>query len=211
MLDLSPPRPAESSRSPLRTLVAVDIVDFGRRCPDTASQRRVRRELYGTLRAALRLTGVPWATCDHEDRGDGVLIVAPPGVDPVPFLGRLGHGLAVVLRRHNGPAGDGDRLRLRVAVHHGDVERDAYGVFGSAAMFLFRLLDADAFREVLRTSGADLGLITSDSLHTDVVLRGGGPVPSSAYRRLWVSCKEVRDVRAWLWLPSGLVRGLNDR
>ncbi|RKS76952.1 hypothetical protein BZB76_2320 [Actinomadura pelletieri DSM 43383] len=211
MLDLSPPRPLEPSWSPYRTLVAVDIVDFGRRCPDTASQRRERRELYGMLRAAFDLAGVSWATCDHGDRGDGVLVVAPPGVDPVAFLGRLGHNLTVALRRHNGPAGDGDRLRLRVAVHHGDVERDAYGVFGSAAIFLYRLLDADAFREVLRASDADLGLITSDSLHSDAVLRGGGPVPPSAYRRLWVSRKEVRDVRAWLWLSSGLVSGLEDR
>ncbi|TDD33388.1 hypothetical protein E1287_19565 [Actinomadura sp. KC06] len=204
------PDPFPASRAHT-TVIAVDIVGFGRRCRDTATQRRVRREMYGRLGEAFAAAGLPWRCCRCEDRGDGALIVAPAGVDPVHCLDRLAHRLAVILRGHNRFADDAARLRLRMAVHHGYVERDDYGVFSPATMHLFRLLEARSFKEALRAAGADLGVITSDTLYTEAVLRGGGRAALSAYRPLRVSCKEIRRAKAWLWLPSGLVTGMEDR
>ncbi|MFI0479022.1 hypothetical protein [Actinomadura sp. 9N215] len=207
--------PAELPLPMHTTLLAVDVVGFGRRCPDTAAQRTVRREMYERLGRAFAATGLPWDACRREDRGDGALIVAPTGVDPVACLDRLARNLAVILHHRNRFADDGARLRLRVAVHHGYVERDAYGVFSPATSHLFRLLDAGEFKDALRTAGADLGLITSDTLYTQLFARaaprGDGAVAPAGYRMIRVNCKEIRHAKAWLWLPSGLVTGLEDR
>ncbi|WUI01253.1 hypothetical protein OHR68_05365 [Spirillospora sp. NBC_00431] len=206
------------------TLIAVDIVGFGRRCRDTATQRNVRREMYERLSAAFAAAGLPWGACRHEDRGDGALIIAPTGADPASCLGRLAHHLAIVLHQRNRFACDDTRLRLRVAVHHGYVERDAYGVFSPATSHLFRLLDADEFKDALHAAGADIGLITSDSLYTQLFARtaqareqpvagprGDGFATPAGYRMIRVSCKETHRAKAWLWLPSHLVTGLEGR
>lgn len=88
--------------------------------------------------------------------------MAPADVEPDDFLDPLGHHLAAVLRRYNRTAGDATRLRLRMAVHHGDVRHDAHGVIGYASLHLFRMLEATAFKKALQTAETDLGVIVSD-------------------------------------------------
>ncbi|WP_395110243.1 hypothetical protein [Actinomadura sp. SCN-SB] len=182
------------------TMIAIDIVAFGQRCHDTHTQRRVRHELYERLSEAFAMTNLPWAACHREDRGDGVLIVMPAEVNATHCLDPLAHHLAVLLRGHNRFASDATRLRIRTAVHHGYVERDDHGVFSPATVHLFRLLEAPAFKKALQAAGTDLGVIVSDTLYTEAVQRGGNLVVPSAYKQLWINCKEVRRARAWLWL-----------
>lgn len=191
-----PPRPPVTS-----TLVAVDITGFGSR-RDAVAQQHLRGRMYGHLAEAFAMTGLSWLDCYYEDRGDGALIIAPVGADGDYFLDPLAHHLAMVLRRDNRLAGEATHLRLRMAVHRGDVYRDAYGVTGAATVHLFRLLEAAAFKKAFKTARCDLAMIVSDRLYTDATERGG-LVDATSYRRLRVSCKETRRVRAWLWLPPG--------
>ncbi|MBX6765549.1 MAG: hypothetical protein IRY90_00045, partial [Actinomadura rubrobrunea] len=90
-------------------------------------------------------------------------------------------------------------LRLRLAVHVGQVHPDAHGVAGPALVHLFRLLDAPAFKEFADAAAADLAMIVSDRLYTDAT-DTGGLVDPAAYRPLDVVSKETRT-RAWAWTP----------
>ncbi|MBC6457856.1 hypothetical protein [Actinomadura sp. HBU206391] len=181
------------------TLAAVDITAFGDHRRDDDAQLHLRQAMYECLVDAFSITRLPWAACHREDRGDGVLIVTPPDVPAEALLDPLAHHLHAGLRRHNRLASETGRLRLRAAVHSGRVHRDLNGVAGHAALHLFRLLEAAAFKKAFNTSGADLGLIVSDGLYRDAS-RHGGLINPAAYQRLRVSCKETR-AWGWLWLP----------
>lgn len=183
------------------TLAAVDIMGFCRRHRDADAQMNARDKMYGQLTEAFTMTGLPWRECHLEDRGDGVLIVAPPDVNADRFLTPLAHHLNAVLRRSNRLAGDNARLRLRLAVHHGRVLYDAFGVTGHAVNHLFRLLEAPAFKKSVNSADADLGVVVSGQLYQDAAQCGGLFNPA-AYRRVRIACKETCTF-AWLWLPPG--------
>jgi class 3 adenylate cyclase len=184
------------------TLVAVDIVGFCRRYRDADAQIHARDKMYEQLTEAFAMTGLPWHECHLEDRGDGALIVAPPDADADRFLNPLAHHLHAVLRRSNRLASDSTRLRLRVAVHHGRVLYDAYGVAGHAVNHLFRLLEAPAFKKQVESADADLTMVISDQLYQDAAEFGGLFNPA-AYQKLRIASKETH-ASAWLWLPPDL-------
>lgn len=155
------------------TLAAVDMSSFGAPCRDDLAQLHARHHMYGLLVESFEMTRLPWRACHREDRGDGVLIVAPPEVPAGDFLDPLAHHLTAVLRRHNRLAGDAARLRLRLAVHIGLVHRDAHGVAGQALVHVFRLLEAPAFKRAFADADAQLGLIVSDQLYAQACAAGG--------------------------------------
>jgi hypothetical protein len=64
---------------------------------------------------------------------------------------------------------------------------------------VFRLVDSPAFKDAFDLSGADVGLLVSDRLYSDVVGHGGYVDPGG-YRPMRVVCKET-EAQAWLWLP----------
>ena len=57
------------------TVVRTDVVGFGAEERDLEAYKIIRRESAVMTRRAL---GTVWDTCRREDRGDGLLIVAPP-------------------------------------------------------------------------------------------------------------------------------------
>jgi hypothetical protein len=187
----------ERGRTLYTTLAAVDISAFGGRHRDDIAQLHVRREMYGLLTEAFEMTRLPFWDCHREDRGDGVLIVAPPDVPAADFLDPLAHHLTAVLRRYNRLASDAAELRLRLAVHAGLVHRDAHGVAGQALVHLFRLLEAPAFKRAFDEAGTHLGLIVSEHLY-EQTCTAGGLVDPAAYRCTRVTTKETR-ARAWSW------------
>jgi hypothetical protein len=63
-----------------RTILAVDVEGFGDPLRTHRDQLAVREGLYGALASAFNRVGIPWSDCDHEDRGDGALIVIPPQI-----------------------------------------------------------------------------------------------------------------------------------
>jgi hypothetical protein len=181
------------------TLVAVDISGFCAR-RDATIQMHLRERMYRNLLDAFTMTGISWWDCHREDRGDGALIVAPPDINADLFLDPLAHHLKAVLRRDNRHANEVTRLRIRMAVHHGDVHRDSKGVAGVAVNHLFRLLDSAAFKKAFQAADDDLAMIVSKQLYADAVHRGGH-IDVAAYRQLRITCKETRGERAWMWLP----------
>ncbi|WP_018654974.1 hypothetical protein [Actinomadura flavalba] len=182
------------------SLAAVDIIGFGAQPRDADLRRRLRATMYGLLRDALNITGLPLDRCYREDRGDGALIVFPAGTDPVFLLDPLAHHLAAVVRRENRYAGQHSRLRLRLAVHHGHVVHDEHGVTGDTSLELFRLLDARSFKAVFEgRPDAEVGLIVPDRLFVETTGRGGLITPE-AYQEIRVISKGTR-IKARVWLP----------
>ncbi|TDD62601.1 hypothetical protein [Actinomadura rubrisoli] len=191
-------RPRDLPRPVTATLAAIDICGFGARS-DAGTQLHLRREMYALLVQACEITGVPWQDCYREDRGDGALFAVPPEVAADHLLDPFAHHMTALLRRYNRLAGPATRLKLRGAVHIGRVHRDDHGVAGPALVHLFRLLDAPAFRRIAGSAAADLAMIVSDRLYTDVT-DSGGLIDPAAYTPRRITCKETRT-RAWIWSP----------
>ncbi|MFD1047614.1 hypothetical protein ACFQ1S_19775, partial [Kibdelosporangium lantanae] len=179
-----------------RTILVVDVVGFSMPARTNTHQANIRRALYLLLAQALSSIGVRWDDCEHEDRGDGVLVIVPPTVSKSLFVNLPGE-LASVLRTHNAEHPAEEQIRLRMALHAGEIQYDAHGVIGRAVILAFRLLDAD----VLRTATVDvLGVIVSSWFYEEVIWHS----QADAYRKVDVQVKETH-VTAWIWTtaPTG--------
>jgi class 3 adenylate cyclase len=199
---LGQPVPGPSStwgvRSTHTALMAVDICAFGDR-HDEDVQLHLREKMYELLAETFKMTQLPWERAYHEDRGDGALIILPPAVPAEALLDPLAHHLHALLRRSNRFASDAARLRMRVAIHSGEVYADPHGVAGHAVILLFRLLNCGRFKKMLAAGGADVALIVSASLYHDTTHRAG-LVDAVSYQQITVRNKET-STRAWVWLP----------
>ena len=102
-------------------------------------------------------------------------------------------------RRASCECWDLSSLRLRVALHAGEVHRDEHGVTGSAVTHAFRLNEAEAVRAALRDGPASLALVVSRWFYEEVI-RQHPTAEAAEYRQIPVAVKEVEAV-AWLRLP----------
>jgi hypothetical protein len=91
-------------------------------------------------------------------------------------------------------------MRLRVALHAGEVYYDAHGVAGAAVNHAFRLAEAAQLRSALAASPGMLALIVSDWLFTEVVRHDPAAVPG-AYRQVQVTVKET-TAAGWIRVPG---------
>jgi tetratricopeptide (TPR) repeat protein len=180
-----------------RTILAVDVEGFGDPARTNADQVAVREQLYGALTNACAAAGVPWDECDHEDRGDGVLVVIPPSVPKAVLPDALTRSLAAELVAHNDTNGTARRrIRLRMAIHAGEIHYDEHGVAGRAVNLAFRLLEATELKAALARSSSVLALIVSDWFFDEVVWQSD-PDGRVAYERIRVVAKET-DTVAWI-------------
>lgn len=199
--ETSPSAKAAAAHSPLPpgqyTILACDILGFGRTVRRQDALEMTRDVLHRGLDAGLRATGVRLADCYWEDRGDGVLVLLPPGGGTEALLSSALDTLAAELRRYNATAPDDARISLRVAVHAGEVRHDGLGVVGVALNHAFRLLDARASRDVLDEPGALLAVTVSQRVYEDVVRQGPESIAPDEYWRVDVPMRET-DERAWI-------------
>src|SRR6266702_5055152 len=144
-----------------RAIVCVDVEGFGDLRRTNADQVVVRDGLYGALRGAFARSGVYWQDCYREDRGDGVLVLVPPQVPKTVLVTRVPRELAAALGEHNRARGREARIRLRMAVHAGEVVYDGHGVAAAAVNHAFRLLEARAVKDALGGSTGVLAVIVS--------------------------------------------------
>jgi class 3 adenylate cyclase len=155
----------ERRRVPVhRTILVVDVQGFGDRRRTNPHQLAVRDGLYQALKQAFRAAAIPWEGCQPEDRGDGVLFLAPAEVPKSGFAEVLPEALAEGLRAHNDGHRAEEQIRLRMALHAGEVSYDDHGVTGAAINLAFRLVDAGPLKEALAGSPgllAGLFLMTS--------------------------------------------------
>lgn len=182
------------------TIVVLDVEGFGDRRRTNPHQRGVRDGLYNVVRTAFDTVGVPWADCYHEDRGDAVFVLAPAGIAKAVFVESLPHALVTALRVHNDTQPDPQRIRLRMALHAGEVNYDDHGVTSASLTLTFRLCNAKPLKTALKTSPGVLALITSSWFFDDVVRHTPGAAPAT-YRPVSITEKETRTL-AWLTRPD---------
>lgn len=181
-----------------RTILVVDVSAFGDQRRTNLDQLTVRRGLYEALRQALGEAGVPWDDCDHEDRGDGVLVVIPSTVAKSLLVEKLPDRLVAALRAYNAGRPENECIRLRLSLHAGEIHYDEHGVTGRSVNLAFRLLDAAEFKHAHDRSTGLLGMITSTWFFDEVVWHSA-TAERDTYRRIRVVAKET-DTDAWIRL-----------
>jgi hypothetical protein len=194
-------------------MLAIDISAFNDPRRGEYVQRYLRAAMYQMLVHALSAARLPWPVCYHEDRGDGVLVVAPPGTPPARLIDPLVDHLRADLRQHNKISKGVAAIRLRMSVNVGQVHFDRNGVSGTAVNDLYRLLEAASFKRVFAASGSDFALVASDTIYTDVISEGPGLIDPDMYAPISIRCKETRS-KAWLYLPpvrNPVLRALSGR
>lgn len=182
-----------------RTIVAVDVEGFGDQRRSNRNQLAVRDGLYRAMCEAFRGAGVPWVDRDREDRGDGMFILVGSEVPKSLFVESLPSALAGALRRHNDAHPDLERIRLRLALHAGEVNYDEHGATAASINLTFRLLESGSVKEALASSSGVLAVITSSWFFEEVVRHSAAN--AAAYRPVSVAVKETATT-GWICLPD---------
>ena len=181
-----------------RTIVVVDVEGFGDLSRTNAHQVAVRAGLYRAMREAFGRAGISWDECGHEDRGDGVFVLVPAEVPKGLLAGSLPSALVTALCAHNVAHPGPERIRLRMALHAGEVRYDEHGVTAASVTLAFRLLEAAALKAALAGSPGVLAVIVSSWFFEEVV-RHSSAAP--AYRPIEVAVKETTTT-GWICLPD---------
>jgi tetratricopeptide (TPR) repeat protein len=181
-----------------RTIVVVDVEGFGDQRRTNPHQVAVRDGLYCAMREAFGQARIPWDDCDYEDRGDGMFVLVPAEVPKGLLADSLPSALVAALHTYNSAHPGPERIRLRMALHAGEVCYDKHGVTAAAVNLAFRLLDAGALKAALANSPGVLGIIASSWFFDEVVRHSGA---AAGYRPVGVAVKETRTT-GWICLPD---------
>lgn len=184
----------------LRMGFVLDVAGYGTR---TVPERdEVQRRLRQLVVAALDECGLALGmrAVDHQWTGDGINVALPSDVDPPVVLGMLMRSVASGLSADN--ARHADRIRLRMAIGIGLIERKAAGFGGPVIVDISRLVDSPALRTALTGEpAADLAVAVSDQLYTLIVKPGYPGIPAGQFTRARVVSKEFSGP-AWIWLST---------
>ncbi|WP_053923094.1 hypothetical protein [Streptomyces chattanoogensis] len=183
-------------------ILVVDAEKFGSR-PNPV-QAWLRERLYELLEEALDEAGI-----DHRaeprpsDRGDGVFWLLPGSVPKIDLTGRFVELLQTGLRAHARTSNADGALRLRVALHFGEVAWDGRGWVGEDLNTACRMVDLRPLRDALSAGQrSGLALAVSDEWYRGVVRHGYPEADSGAYRAVRFDAKEIRGARAWIRVPG---------
>lgn len=184
-----------------RSVVAFDVEGFSDPYRDDGAQSAVRARVYELVREAFDSAGVPWSACTHEDRGDGAIVLVPAEISKVLLLDPLPGHLSAALTEHNRGAPLAHRIRLRLAVHAGEISVDQHGLSGTDLVEACRLLDADQLRDALRHSPVPLALAVSGTVYDGIVRHRHRGIDPATYHPVTVEVKRTR-LAAWIHLPG---------
>jgi hypothetical protein len=184
-------------------MVLVDVEKFGDPARTDTDQLQLRRGMYGALKRAFGRAGIPWERCEVGDRGDGAMILVPPDVSKNRLVALLPAPLVDAIEEHNADCLPPARIRLRMALHAGEIHRDEHGQTSDSLNFAFRMLDSDEVKKALRSSSGVLVIIVSGWFHNNVVRHDPAAKPDS-YGRVRFQAKET-TANAWIRCPDNAV------
>lgn len=185
-----------------RVMLCIDTENYSKH--PTNEQVELTNHLRELLPAAFRESGLDWDACLHLDTGDGSATVFPRDfgrresvIDP------LLHNLNGKLREYNRHVARDMRLRLRVAVHMGLVVVAGESLVGSDVMLLFRLLDCDALKTVLRRADdANFAVAVSAYAYEQLIAPELGNIDRSHYHEFTVGLRNIGERQAWFALSA---------
>ncbi|ADJ44192.1 hypothetical protein AMES_2369 [Amycolatopsis mediterranei S699] len=178
----------------------IDVEGYGAHRRTNRHRIAIRQGVHELTEAAFAAAGIPWERCDCRDLGDGLLILAPPEIPKSDIVDAMPDQLAAAVSAHNASAAPEEQVRLRAAIHAGEVTYDDHGVVGAAVNFTFRLCDSPALKSELATAPGVLAVIVSSWIYDEVV-RHGPPERVTRYRERAVAVKETNTV-GWIQLPG---------
>jgi hypothetical protein len=184
-----------------QSVVAFDVEGFSDPYRDDNAQAAVRAGVYQVVEESFAAAGIPWDLCVHEDRGDGAIVVVPPDISKVLLLDPLLGSLSAALTGYNRAARLAERIRLRLAVHAGEVAMDQHGLSGTDLVVACRLLDAEELRAALRHSPVPLAAIVSDGIYEGIVRHRYRNIEPANYHPVSVRVKRTQ-LNAWIHLPG---------
>jgi hypothetical protein len=182
-------------------MLAFDIVGFTRPDRDEEVRIHLHKVLYEILREAFQTSGLPWDRCHHEDRGDGALVILPPGIFAHGIINPFPERLRSLIRRHNRMSCPAAQIQIRAAAHLGPVYRDDHGLVGDDINLLFRMLNAKPLRTALAGSGTELALAISAYMYDSFVRRHPALAGPAVFHPMNTKVKGTR-VRARMHLPG---------
>jgi hypothetical protein len=178
----------------------LDVAGYGARAvPDRDDvQQRLRQLVVAALaECGLKLDS---RVVDHQWTGDGINAILPADIDPTVVLPVLIRSLAAGLKTDN--ARHTDRIRLRMAVGVGLIERSVAGFGGPVIVDINRLVDSAALRSALADEpAADLAVAISDQAHALIIQPGYPGIPGGQFTRVNVVAKEFSGP-AWIWVST---------
>jgi hypothetical protein len=184
----------------LRMAFVLDVVGYGART--VPQQQEVTRRLRALVDATLGECELKLDAeiVDYQWTGDGINAVLPADIDPTATLPALIRSLSSALGADN--ARSADRIRIRMAVSVGLIERGLTGFDGQLIVDINRLVDSRPLRAALsETAAADLAVAISDHVYAMMIRPGYPGIPIAQFTHMNVVAKEFSG-SAWLWLSA---------
>jgi tetratricopeptide (TPR) repeat protein len=182
-----------------RTIIVIDVEGFGDRRRTNRHQVAVREGLYQIVAAAFQQARIPWDIGACQDRGDGMFVLLPPEVPKSLVVDSLPSALVVTLSAHNATHPRQEQIRLRMALHAGEINYDKHGVTSASINLAFRLIDAGPLKAALAASPGVLAVIVSPWFYEEVVRHSA--TEAASYRPVAVAVKETTTT-GWMCLPD---------
>lgn len=193
-----------NQRQEYRAILAADIERSSGR-GDTALSE-IRQTLHTALRESVERSDIDFEACRVHDSGDGLWLIMPPGTTKARLLHPLAYEFAARLHARNQRAGSRTQVRVRLALHAGEIRFGDEGEpFGRPLEVTARMLDAPPLRSALDSSpAASLAVMLSQHFYDETVPHGDPGIMPESFRRVSLTVKEY-TADAWLYLPqSGL-------
>jgi hypothetical protein len=193
MRTLSPDQPLH------RAIVVVDVEGSTKRL--NPAKAILRRVMYEALEQALQISGIAEEHRDpFIDRGDGALVLIRP-VDQVPKTLLLTSFLPALNQLLDGHGPD-LRIRLRAALHAGEIHYDERGPFGEAIDVTCRLLDAPELKVKLKATPGSMVIVVSDDIYRAVIRHGYAGIDDRAFEPLVHLEVAGYPQRGWVSVPT---------
>jgi hypothetical protein len=181
-------------------LLACDVESW--RSRPAAIQHHTQKHLARILNTSASQAGLPIERTQRSLRGDGELWAVPPEIPKEDFSTKLIACLDAALDEYNAQASEIAQIRLRLALHAGDVV-DGNGQFsGPAVVHVCDLVEAGVLRRVLRASvGRSLALMVSTEWHDSVIAQWHDR--SEGYTKVQIHESKF-DGAGWIRVPGRL-------
>jgi len=182
-----------------RSLLALDIEHWSSR--NAIEQRHLQQDLTRLVDEALEAARIDPSEASRQATGDGLLLSFPADVPKRRLTQLFVHSLDESLREHVYRAHSPERrMRLRLALHSGDIVDDGAAWQGRAVVEVCRLLDAEVLRRVLREATTSmLAVLVSAHWYDEVI--GAGWASEHGYRHVVVPGKDGVRQR-WVRVPG---------
>jgi tetratricopeptide (TPR) repeat protein len=183
-------RGANSTHPEYRTILAVDIEHYSRSDRTDPVRVELRRRLTDWSAVLLARTGAAPDQWVRQDTGDGWIVSVDPHVPRDLLLTTVLAGLRRRLLAFNRGKPDTQRLRMRLALHAGEVLRDPDPLIGQATNHACRLLDSDILRASLQATTQPLAVIVSTILYEGIIRHAYGGLDPAAWHPVVALLKE---------------------